>query len=72
MTDDAWYPFQLIGHARAVANLSVGELTLDPINFNVTSGLDGLEGLKGLVDINSVDVLGGTTEGLTLAIDGGS
>lgn len=70
LTDGAWYPFQLIGHARAIANLSIGELTLDPINFNVTSGLDGLEGLQGFVEIDSIDVLGGTTDGLTLSIDG--
>lgn len=70
LTDGAWYQFQLIGHARAIANLSIGELTLDPINFNVTSGLDGLEGLQGLVEIDSIDVVGGTTEGLALSIDG--
>lgn len=70
LTDDGPYQFQLIGHVRAIANLSIGEITLDPINFNVTSGLGGLEGLQGFVEIDSVDVLGGTTEGLTLGIDG--
>ena len=61
--------FQLVGHARAIANLSLGQVTLDPIKFNVTSGLEGLEGLQGLTVINGVDVVGGTTTGITLAIN---
>lgn len=52
--------FQLVGHARALANLSIGQLTLDPIQFNVTSGLEGLRGLKGDTVITGVDVVGGT------------
>jgi Protein of unknown function (DUF3712) len=46
--------------------MSIGTLTLDPINFNVSSGLWGLRGLRGLVSIDSVDVLGGTKDGLSL------
>ncbi len=61
--------FQLVGHARAVANLSIGQLTFDPINFNVTSKLDGLRGLKGATVINSVDVVGGTPEAILLGIN---
>ncbi|KAI0072486.1 hypothetical protein K474DRAFT_1678619 [Panus rudis PR-1116 ss-1] len=61
--------FQLIGHARAVANLSVGQITLDPINFNVTSKLDGLRGLKGDTTIQHVDVVGGTSDAILLAIN---
>ncbi|KAI0340460.1 hypothetical protein BDW22DRAFT_1360443 [Trametopsis cervina] len=69
LTDLAQNQFQLVGHARAVANLSVGQLTLDPINFNVTSKLNGLQGLKGDTVIQGVDVVGGTTEAILLAIN---
>ncbi|KAL5507074.1 hypothetical protein ACEPAH_6530 [Sanghuangporus vaninii] len=61
--------FQLVGNAHAIANLSVGQVTLDPIKFNVTSGLDGLGGLQNDVTITGVDVVGGTTDGVTLAIN---
>ena len=57
------------GHARALANLSIGQLTLDPIQFNVTSGLDGLRGLKGDTVITTVDVTGGTSDAILLAIN---
>lgn len=59
--------FQLEGHASAVANMSIGTLTLDPIKFNVSSGLWGLKGLQGLVHIDGIDVLGGTQDALLLA-----
>ncbi|KAK7690332.1 hypothetical protein QCA50_006989 [Cerrena zonata] len=61
--------FRLIGHSRAIANTSIGQLTLDPINFNVSSGLMGLKGLKGLTTLNTVSVDGGTKDGITLGID---
>ncbi|KAI0821788.1 hypothetical protein BC628DRAFT_1341231 [Trametes gibbosa] len=61
--------FQLQGHARAVANMSIGQITLDPIKFDVTSGLDGLQGLDNLVEIGHVDVLGGTQEAIQLGIN---
>ncbi len=70
LTDGNWTNFQLEGHSRAVANLSIGTLTLDPINFNVASGLNGLQGLQNLVTIGGVDVIGGTSDGLTLGING--
>ena len=63
-------PFNLVGHARAVANMSIGQITLDPINFDVPSSLDGLRGLDGLVRIESVDVLGGSEGAISLGIDG--
>ncbi|ESK92921.1 hypothetical protein Moror_8994 [Moniliophthora roreri MCA 2997] len=61
--------FQLIGNSRAIANLSIGQIELNPIMFNVSSGLQGLQGLKGLTKIESVDVQGGTTKGVILGID---
>jgi hypothetical protein len=67
LTDLDYEHFQLEGHASAVANMSIGTLTLDPIKFNVSSGLWGLKGLQGLVRIDSVDVLGGTQDALLLA-----
>ncbi|KAF8828949.1 hypothetical protein HHX47_DHR3000558 [Lentinula edodes] len=61
--------FQLVGQSRAIANLSIGQITLDPIKFNVPSSLNGLRGLNGLTAIHEVDVVGGTTEGITLNIN---
>ena len=49
--------------------MSIGQLTLDPINFNVTSKLSGLRGLKGDTTITSVDVIGGSSDALLLAIN---
>ncbi|KAI0668274.1 hypothetical protein C8Q78DRAFT_1081656 [Trametes maxima] len=62
-------PFQLQGHARAVANMSIGQVTLDPIRFDVTSGLDGLQGLDNLVNIGGIDVVGGTEDAINLGIN---
>ena len=70
LTDSTQLPFQLEGHARAVANMSIGQITLDSIKFNVTSGLNGLQGLNNLVQIGSVDVVGGSTEAIHLSIPG--
>ena len=67
LTDLEYEHFQLEGQASAVANMSIGTLTLDPIRFNVSSGLWGLKGLKGLVSIDGVDVLGGTPDALSLS-----
>lgn len=50
--------------------MSIGQITLDPIKFDVTSGLDGLQGLDNLVEIGHVDVLGGTQEAIQLGING--
>ena len=61
--------FRLEGHSHAIANLSIGVLTLDPINFNVTSKLEGLRGLKGDTVIESVDVVGGTPDAILLSIN---
>ncbi|KAI0321180.1 hypothetical protein OF83DRAFT_1280620 [Amylostereum chailletii] len=69
LTDLDQESFQLQGHAHTVANLSLGRITLDPINFNVTSGLSGLQGLRNLVSIDSVDVVGGTSDHINLAIE---
>ncbi|KIK68835.1 hypothetical protein GYMLUDRAFT_34828 [Collybiopsis luxurians FD-317 M1] len=61
--------FRLVGQSRAIANLSIGQITLDPIKFDVPSSLLGLQGLNGLTTIHGVDVVGGTTEGITLSIN---
>lgn len=62
--------FLLVGQSRAVANTSIGEITLDSIAVNVTTTLKGLQGLRGLTTIGSVDVTGGTSQGINLAIGG--
>ncbi|KAG6854052.1 hypothetical protein C0991_011030 [Blastosporella zonata] len=61
--------FRLVGTSRAVANTSLGQITLDAIKVNVSTSLHGLQGLKGLVAIESVDVQGGTQDGINLGID---
>ena len=72
LTDNERTEFQLVGNSKAVANMSIGQVTLDPIKVNVTTGLWGLKGLKnGLTLIESVDVTGGTTEAIQLGIDVG-
>ena len=72
LTDYMFSSFQLIGASKAVANTSIGEITLDPIKVNVTTGLWGLKGLNnGLTIIRSVDVMGGTPDAITLNIDTG-
>jgi hypothetical protein len=64
--------FQLVGNSKAVANISIGQITLDPIKVNVTTGLWGLKGLNGgLTIIKSVDVMGGTPNAVILNIDTG-
>jgi len=50
--------------------MSIGQITLDGIKVNVSTTLNGLQGLKGMTTIDSVDVTGGTSEGIMLGIDG--
>ena len=69
LTQQTESSFRLVGQARAVANMSIGTITLDPIKFDVPSQLVGLDGLRNATTIESVDVLGGTSEALTLAIN---
>lgn len=61
--------FRLVGQSRAVATMSIGQITLDPIKVNVSTTLNGLKGLQGLTTIKSVDVQGGSKDGINLAID---
>lgn len=49
--------------------MSIGNIVLDPIKFDVPNFLKGLGGLKGSTTIAAVDVMGGTTKALTLSID---
>jgi hypothetical protein len=60
--------FRLIGKAKTVATLPIGKITLDPVKFNVTSSLAGLKGLQDAVKITGVDVMGGTSDYMELAI----
>ncbi|KIJ38952.1 hypothetical protein M422DRAFT_258368 [Sphaerobolus stellatus SS14] len=61
--------FNLVGHADANSDLAIGAVTLNPIKFSVPSKLKGLKGLKGSTTINTVDVTGGTSDHIDLAID---
>lgn len=69
LTQNQRSTFRLVGSAKTIAELPIGIVTLDPIKFNVTSTLDGLQGLNGYTWIDGVDVIGGTTEYLELAIN---
>jgi hypothetical protein len=62
--------FNLVGNATAVANTSLGAITLDPIKVNVSTSLKGLDGLRGSILIDSVDVVNGTADAIILDING--
>jgi hypothetical protein len=70
LTDSTTTSFLMVGNSRAVANMSIGQITLDPIKVNVSTSLGGLQGLKGYTTIGAVDVVGGTQQALNLSIDG--
>jgi hypothetical protein len=70
LTDSITTSFLMVGNSRAVANMSIGQITLDPIKVNVSTSLGGLQGLKGYTTIGAVDVVGGTQQALNLSIDG--
>ncbi|EIW82896.1 hypothetical protein CONPUDRAFT_101346 [Coniophora puteana RWD-64-598 SS2] len=69
LTDTNTAEFYLVGGSKAVANTSIGQITLDPIEVNVSTSLLGLQGLQGRTTIGGVDVLGGTTQALQLGIN---
>ena len=62
--------FRLVGHSRAIANMSIGQITLDAIAVNVSTSLNGLRGLKNSTTIDSVDVVGGTSSAINLDFQG--
>jgi|SRR5882762_10349862 len=66
LTDSVRTEFQLIGDSKAIANTGIGQITLNPIMVNVTTGLKGLGG--GLTIIKSIDVMGGTPQAINLNI----
>ncbi|KAG2131418.1 uncharacterized protein EDB93DRAFT_1255529 [Suillus bovinus] len=43
LTDSTTTDFLLLGNSRAVANMSIGQITLDPIKVNVSTSLSGLQ-----------------------------
>ena len=58
------------GSSVAVTDTPVGRIVLNGIKFSVESGLLGLQGLNHYpTTINGVDVIGGTNEGLKLAVN---
>ncbi|WFD32817.1 hypothetical protein MSPP1_003868 [Malassezia sp. CBS 17886] len=58
------------GASRALSDTPVGRILLDGIRFNVGTGLLGLQGLSAYpTTINSVDVVGGDSDGLQLAVN---
>lgn len=62
--------FQAQGAAKALTNTPIGEILLDAIKFDVTTGLIGLNGLTTYPTIiDSVDVTGGASDAIQLAVD---
>lgn len=70
LTSQEELKFRLVGNSKTVARMNIGNITLDPIKVDVETSLRGMRGLKDLVSINSVDVTGGTEEGIQLSIGG--
>jgi hypothetical protein len=70
LTNSQIASFNLVGNSSAVANTSLGAITLDPIKVNVSTSLKGLGGLRGSILIESVDVVNGTADSVTLNING--
>lgn len=63
------YSFQVSGSALTKAITPIGPVTLSGINFTVPTSLVGLQFLNtSETTINSLDVVGGTNDGLQLAI----
>lgn len=61
---------RLLGTSSALTDTPLGRIILDPIHFDVESGLTGLQGLtKYPTTIQGVDVVGGTREALQLSIN---
>ncbi|GJN94719.1 hypothetical protein Rhopal_007810-T1 [Rhodotorula paludigena] len=61
--------FQLLGSTSAVTNTPLGQVLLTDVGFLVPAGLIGLEGLTTAPTvIESVDVVGGTTDAIVLNI----
>lgn len=58
------------GSAKAVTDTAIGKILLNGIKFNITTGLAGLNGLTTYKTvINSVDVMGGTADAISLVVD---
>lgn len=68
LTSQEELKFRLVGSSKTIARMNIGNITLDPIKVDVETSLRGMRGLKDLVSINSVDVTGGTEEGIQLSI----
>ncbi|KAG2032054.1 hypothetical protein BDR03DRAFT_1015605 [Suillus americanus] len=69
LMDSTMTDFLLVGNSHVVVNMSIGQITLDPIKVNVSTSLNGLHGLKGYTTIGAVDVMSGTQQALGLSIN---
>ncbi|KAI9279037.1 hypothetical protein BC943DRAFT_298272, partial [Umbelopsis sp. AD052] len=66
------FNFTIAGNATIGAQTPIGTVRLTNIPFNTTTSLNGLQNLNTTSTIiNSIDVTGGTTDGLQLAISVG-
>ncbi|RUS16102.1 hypothetical protein BC937DRAFT_91614, partial [Endogone sp. FLAS-F59071] len=64
--------FSVVGNATVGASTSIGNVILSNIPFNASTGLQGLQGLNSTPTvIYSLDVVGGTSDYLNLAISVG-
>lgn len=61
---------RMSGSALALTDTPIGRVVLNPIQFDVLSGLRGLQGLSSYnTTISAVNVLGGTANSLNLAVN---
>jgi hypothetical protein len=61
--------FTASGSAKAITDTPIGRILLNGIKFSVDTGLKGLAGLKQYPTIiNSVDVIGGTPDAVSLVV----
>ncbi|KAJ8663466.1 hypothetical protein O0I10_000706 [Lichtheimia ornata] len=70
LTASDLYTFQVGGQASTKTSTPIGNITLSGITFKVPTSLHGLQFLNSTpTTVNSVDVVGGTSDALQLAIN---
>ncbi|KAI9321449.1 hypothetical protein BX666DRAFT_2129623 [Dichotomocladium elegans] len=69
LTASSSYTFQTLGNASTQTMTPIGNITLSGIKFNLPTTLNGLQFLNSTPTVvNSLDVTGGTSSGLLMAI----
>ncbi|GAB5591805.1 hypothetical protein Unana1_06705 [Umbelopsis nana] len=70
LTGSSLYAFNVAGNATVIASTPIGVVKLSGVPLNATTSLNGLQHLNSTATtINSLDVTGGTTDSLIMAIN---